>query len=995
MTLQTKTTITIVITVCIITLLLYAMLYASIMSEYISMDEELNQQNVERAFTEIDHRLHALKTLTLEWSAWSDTYQYMEGEYPNFIEDNIFDITYSTLNIDYMLFYDIHGNLSHGESYSSDNGHFNDIPKVFHNIFADNAFREERLTSEITGIISTEGQHMLMCALPIQKSDWQGSNGTLIIARYFNDDMIDELNQSLIYPIIPQSSDTLDTYTKKQIQDSVQEEKSIFNDYTKNRSVLETYGIYKDIYDAPSFVFKISSQRKIYEQGKETNEFILFYLTAVGLIIAITGSLVFNKYVIARLVNLTNEVSNITLDGDLERSIRPSSANDEIGILRKSINQMLSAISAKTKALKEAHEALKIAKQEADEASNTKSRFLANMSHEIRTPLNGIMGMTDLTFMTDLTYQQRTYLEMVKYSGNILLNIINDILDISKIEADKLQLENIEFNVKDSIEKLIRLASTQALQKNIEVILDIDPNVPTYVMGDPIRLNQIALNLINNAIKFTEEGEISVTLQSKQISGCQHIEFSINDTGIGIPSHKLNQIFDEFTQADSSITRKYGGTGLGLTISSQLVKAMGGQINVSSQLGKGSTFSFTIPFAASFTKEVDNIYKIFFKNKGILVIVKNIRLRTILSKICRQVDLDCTIVSSYNETLDALERKDYDAMIVDLHMNDMDGLELANKAVHITQGSLPIILLTTPTDMINDKVLMDQLNICNQIIKPVLPSEFISTVHNTMNKVQKHIAQPEPLPLDYLNFENKTILVAEDGVINKKIIVEMLNKFNINVLITDNGADAFQLFKTHDVDLIIMDIEMPIMDGFEATKKIKEACISSNKNIPIIAITAYVLENEIQKCFAAGMDDYMSKPISLDVLCKKLEKYLSPSSQFRPTNYINHTKLDHLVNGEAPFVKDLLISFVNTYPSFIFEAKDCLSKGNIIKCKKALHGLKGTASSLYIEHGLGDIVELEKKMDDLEPEVILKKIELIEVKLCEVGEYIHLTYKDQ
>ncbi|MCG8485802.1 MAG: response regulator, partial [Clostridia bacterium] len=664
------------------------------------------------------------------------------------------------------------------------------------------------------------------------------------------------------------------------------------------------------------------------------------------------------------------------------------------GILRKSINQMLSAISAKTKALKEAHEALKIAKEEAEEANEIKSRFLANMSHEIRTPLNGIMGMTDLTFMTDLTYQQRTYLEMVKYSGNILLNIINDILDISKIEADKLQLESIEFNVKDSIEKLIRLASTRALQNNIEVLLDIDPDIPTYVLGDPIRLNQIVLNLINNAIKFTEKGEINVKMKSKQISGVQHIEFSIIDTGIGIPSNKLNQIFEEFTQADSSITRKYGGTGLGLAISNQLVKAMGGKINVSSQLGIGSTFTFTIPFATSFTKETDSLYKLYFKNKCILIIVRNIKLRHILNKMCDQVNLDCMIVTSYSEALDALANQDFDTMVVDLHMNDLDGLELSKKATHMTKGNMPIILLATPTDMINDKTLMNELNICNQIIKPILPSEFISTVHNTMNKVQKHIDQPKPPKPGYKNFENKTILVAEDGVVNRKIIVEMLKKLKINVFTADNGADALQLFKNNNIDLIIMDIEMPIMDGFEATTKIKEECIALGKNVPIVAVTAYVLENEIQKCFAAGMDDYVCKPMSLDILYEKLEKYLSPSSQIRPTVYINHKKLNDLVNGEEEFIEDLLISFVNSFPNFISEAKDCLNEGNIIKCKKVLHGLKGTASSLFIEHGLTDIIDLEESINDLTPEAIYEKLKIIEIKLNEVAEYIHMTLQE-
>ncbi len=991
MTLRHKTTITIILTVTMITLLLYAILYTIIMGEYISMDEEINEQNVIRAFTEINHRLASLRTLTAEWSAWDDTFDYMAGDYPEYIENNIFDNSFSTLRINFMLFYDIDGHLYHGEGYDIEKKEYIEIPPQLIYIFNHNGFKQERLDSGMTGIVSCEGRMVLISALPIQRSDWQGSNGTLIIARYFDDYAINELNSSLVHPLIPVDYNATDSYTKRQISDAIKNEKNIFVGHTTDSNALETYGIYNDIYDDPIFIFKISSQKQIYRQGKDTIMFILLYLTAAGVIIAILGSYIFNKYIISRLTNLTHEVSTITLDGDLERSVKLG-GSDEIGILANSINKMLATIFGRTEELKKTHEALKKAKEDAEEANETKSRFLANMSHEIRTPLNGIMGMTDLTYMTDLSPQQRTYLEMTRYSSNILLNIINDILDYSKIEAGKLQLENNEFNLKDTIEKLTRLTSTRALQKNIEIILDIDKSTPSYVIGDSMRLNQIMLNLLNNAIKFTEKGEITISVTQKDQSS-NHIEFCISDTGIGIASDKVDAMFEEFTQADSSITRKYGGTGLGLAISNQLIKAMGGDIKVESKLGCGSTFAFHIPFKHSNTKQIIKNFTS-FSNKSVLIVEQNAKIRNTLERICFDIQIDHVIVSSAKEALTAFSN-DFNVIVIDLYLEKIDGLELSKQLSSIKKEHVPIILLVSPADMIGDSLLLEDLNIFSQVIKPILPSEFISAIHDALSQL-KGKEKLKKVVHNFVSFSDKTVLVAEDGYINRKIIVELLQKLHVNILTADNGKRALDLFKNHPVDLVIMDIEMPVMDGLEAASRIKEVCIFQKRNVPIIAVTAYVLENEIQKCFVAGMDDYVCKPISLDMLYDKLVKYLGTQqmSVKKNTPYINHQKLSELVSGEESFIGDLLTTFTDSYMDFIEKTKSFVLKNDIIECKKTLHGLKGTAASLYIQYGLEDIIILENEIEQLPNDTILQRIRLIEKKLSEVAEYIKKTYEN-
>ncbi len=992
MTLRHKTTLTIIATVTLITLLLYAILYTIIMGEYISMDEELNQQNVKRAFSEINHHLASLRTLTAEWSVWDDTYAYMSGEYPEYIENNIFEKSFTTLKINFMLFYDIEGSLYYGEGYDIMKNEYIGVPKELTKIFAQDAFRKERLTNGMTGIITIDEKKLLICALPIQKSDWKGSKGTLIIGRYLNQSIINEINNSLVYPLEPIDKASLNPYTKRLIADSIENRQNIFTGHSSDNNIIETYGIYNDIYGEPALVFKVSSPKQIYLQGKETIMFILLYLAGAGIIIAILGSYIFNKYIISRLTNLTNEVSTIALDGNLQRSVALG-GSDEIGILATSINKMLATIYGRTEELKAAHEALKKAKEEAEEANEIKSRFLANMSHEVRTPLNGIMGMTDLTYMTDISHQQRTYLEMIRYSSNILLNIINDILDYSKIEAGKLQLENIEFNLIDTVEKLTRLTSTRALQKNIEIILDIDRNIPTYVVGDSMRLNQILLNLLNNAIKFTEKGEISISVTQKGASE-NNIVFCISDTGIGIPSDKVDKMFEEFTQADSSITRRYGGTGLGLAISNQLIKAMGGEIKVQSKVGVGSAFTFNIPFKASNTKEIID-HSQDLKDKTILIVEKNEKIRKTLEKICQDISINYVVLSSPENAMKALTSSaDFDIIIMDLYLENMDGLELSKKISGIRKEPVPVILLVSPADMIGDSILLKELNIFTQVIKPVLPSEFKSVIHDTLNLLQGN-EKTGTKEQKFITLSGRTVLVAEDGYINRKIIVELLKKLHINILTADNGEKALYLFENNPVDLVIMDIEMPVMDGLEAASKIKEKCISQKRNVPIIAVTAYVLESEIQKCFVAGMDDYVCKPISLDMLYNKLLKYLAGEkfTTKKDIRYVNHQKLCDLVSGEEAFIGDLLTSFTGTYMDFIEKAKCSAKNNDIIECRKILHGLKGTAASLYIQYGLEDIIKLESQIEHLPKDTILKKINLIEEKLNEVADYIDKTYE--
>ncbi len=856
-----------------------ALMRRAVLPAFESLEFDFAVQDIELAKQYISGELTRIDDFNMDWSVWSDSYEFVLGNHPEFLEDNFSIDTVPVLHMNFMVYIDRDLNLVWGEAWDLETRVKINIEDVFDLPFSHRpeVFAQLQDSDALLGTIKGANAPLLIASRPVLRSRTSDQvAGTLVMGRMMDDFFFREMEEQISISIDAWSlSEELPDEVRSANQDIQHTASDIF--HITNDTHVNSYFNQFDVSGQPVLLAKIDMPRRISGIGNSTMNTAIALFAGLLAFFTLAFWVIFGRLILAPISALKSHINKMRQNEDLSLHIELDRV-DEFGDMAREFNAL-------TDQLLESRKESESAKQAAIAASEAKSNFLATMSHEIRTPLNGVLGMAELLLRTQpLSTEQKHYANTITHSGGSLLRILNDILDLSKIESGKLTLETIEFSLREVVEDTLELVAHEAQEKGLELILDVAPALQDRYLGDAGRIRQMLLNLLTNAVKFTETGHVCLRLNVEQSPAeNQRMLFEVEDTGIGIEDANKSKLFTPFTQEDTSTTRRFGGTGLGLAVTMQIAELMGGKAGFSSTHGVGSTFWLRVPLTERESPDQSK-QNCFSGSNAILYLADELNTRVVHDQLAywgvnvHQVDKAERLTKAV-ETLQTSSGTCPLLLLVDKHLLDKNTSRLLSSILRASAGYRTRLVVLCPLESVLSESDMYSLGMPAIVNKPVRQGILRECFEASMQG--KGISDAtESKPETEYSVDSKAaahrVLLVEDNTVNLMVAENMLKKLSYSVTTAYNGEEAVELFVDGEFDIVLMDCSMPVMDGYEATRKIREIEANSDSDkATIIALTANAMTNDRERCLQAGMDDFLTKPISMSELSMKLQQGLN------------------------------------------------------------------------------------------------------------------------